>query len=135
MKIRHYLACTCGLRSMFETTTPPKCWQKLSCCRADQKQVKIKNLYIFFWWWCHYFHVLPFPLCHFLSHFSIKLEFCSTTLPKDDFTMAILPVRFPKLLKTAQKACFYSNCYLKCIDLKLAAFVFGCCENLKLLFQ
>ena len=34
--------------SVLETTPPPKCYPKLSCCCADRKQAKNKNLCVIF---------------------------------------------------------------------------------------
>ena len=57
------------LLGILEMTPPPECLPKLSCCSADQKQVKNKNLYIIFLGGdvTIYFH-LPPPLyvtfCH-----------------------------------------------------------------------
>ena len=53
--------------SVLETTPPPKCYPKLSCCCADRKQAKNKNLCVIFFF--HYLDVLPSPLCHFMSLF------------------------------------------------------------------
>ena len=36
------------LLGILEMTPPPECLPKLSCCSADQKQVKNKNFYIIF---------------------------------------------------------------------------------------
>ena len=47
MKIRLCLACTRKVRQMLEMTLLPECQTKFSCCRADQKQIKSKNLHIF----------------------------------------------------------------------------------------
>ena len=58
MKIRLYVTCARQVMPVLELTPLPECQPKFSCCHADQKQVKNKNLYIiFFWWWCHYLSV------------------------------------------------------------------------------
>ena len=48
MKIRLYLAWTREVRPMLEMTPLPECSPKFSCCCADQKQTKSKNVYIIF---------------------------------------------------------------------------------------
>ena len=45
---------------------------KFSCCPAEQKQVKDKNLYVF-WWWCHYLHVHG-AMWLFVTNFWYKIK-------------------------------------------------------------
>ena len=40
--------------------------QSVAAVALTKNKWKIKT-YSFFWWWCHYLHVPPSSLCHFLS--------------------------------------------------------------------
>ena len=67
MKISLYLACAREVKPMLEMTPLLKCQPKFSCCRADQKQAKSKNLHIIFFGDDVTICMYPLPLCHFLS--------------------------------------------------------------------